>query len=172
MFARLSLDVAARGMRGRRQTIGREREQTEMIMMRPIAARRLWTPLRRPAEIIDRLPQAFPAAEPARAFGERRAAGGKVVSGPMAPSSSRSVGIVAQKDETAGSRRRAAPMKRRRHVFAVTGERPGDWVAIGKGVALEPHESRPMGLCATAHRPEKLSPTKALARELGSERVG
>src|SRR5271157_1921469 len=85
------------------------------------------------AEIIDGLPQSFSAAAPPSSLREICSVGGKVVNGPVAPGSSRCVWVVAEQDETARSRRRVAPTKRRRQVFAVAGEAPGNGFAIGKG---------------------------------------
>src|SRR5581483_10281192 len=93
MPARLALDiVAGRGL-AQGQVVDRQREQPEVIVVRPVATRRAGSAIPGPMEVVDGLPEALALGLRGDAFRQRGAAGRDVVGCPMMPLAPRSIGI-------------------------------------------------------------------------------
>ena len=94
--------------------------EPEMIVVRPMALRRLGSIVAGVPEPVHTLP--YPAASLAgRSFWQAGFAGGDVVHRPMPERARRRVGILDDQHEALGFRRRIPPLQRRREVVAAAG---------------------------------------------------
>ncbi len=133
IFARLACDVGARRVHPHRQTVGRQGEQPEMIVMQSMPARRTRPPVPDALEIIDGLHETMVIGVLRGALRQLRLIGCDVVSGPMMPDACRSIRIVAKQNKAAYASRRIVPAQRRREIFAIASESAWNAVPLGKG---------------------------------------
>jgi hypothetical protein len=136
MISRFPLDVNTGRRSGKRETLDRKSEQSKLIVMGSVIARRTGTAIARSAKIIDCL---FQVAFPARALGQRTPVGGNVVNSPMVPRTRGSVGVIAQQNKASGSSRHATPFERRREIFTVASMTAGNRFPVRKRARAQLH---------------------------------
>jgi hypothetical protein len=129
-LASLSLDVRAGRIGLCPKVVGREGEQPEVVVMRPMAMGRTRAAIACSPEIVDRLLDILVPRGTVRKFRNGRR---KVVSRPMVPRAGRCIGIVAEQDKTPRSGRWVRPLQRWREVFSVAGEAPRNCCSVGEG---------------------------------------
>src|ERR1019366_1338562 len=101
--------------------------------MTPVAAGRAWAAVAHPVEVVDGLFEPHVIAVLAGAFGKSRLVRVNVVNCPMVPFARRCIRVVAEKDETAGSRRCGLPVQGRGEVISIAGEARRDPRSVRKG---------------------------------------
>jgi hypothetical protein len=143
MPACFSLDLVAGGLGVERQVINRKGQQTKVITVTPMSARRAGTAVASPMKVIDGLLEARRTAVVASALGKSSLVASNVVSSPMVPFACGRIRVVTEKDETAGRCWGGPPVKGWRKVLSVTGETGRDRCAARKGTRVQLHRSPP-----------------------------
>src|ERR1019366_6197723 len=100
--------------------------------MTPVAAGRAGAAVAYPVEVVDGLFEPQVIAVLAGAFGKSRLVRMNVVNCPMVPFARRCIRVVAEKDETAGSRRCGLPVQGG-EVISIAGEARRDPRSVRKG---------------------------------------
>src|SRR3990167_7298279 len=111
MLARLARNFRARALPRQCETIGREREQLEVVVVPAMATRRTGPAISRLPEIIDRQPETCVPILPFDSFRKSGAVGRNVIDRPMMPGAAGRIGIVTEQRKTAYSRRHIAPFQ-------------------------------------------------------------
>jgi hypothetical protein len=129
-LASLSLDFRAGRIGLCPKMVGREREQPEVVVVRPMAMGRARAAIACSPEIIDRLLDILVLRSTFRKLRNGRR---KIVSRPMVPCAGRCIGIVAEQDKTPRSSRGVRPLQRWREIFSVAGEAPRNCCSVDEG---------------------------------------
>jgi len=132
MLARLSLDLFAGRLIAERQPIDGQSQQAKAIVMDCMKVGRARATVSGFAKGIDRLSEALRGDGAASALGQSGPFSGNVVGRPMVPNACWRIGIIAEEDEAAGSRRCICPFQWRRHILAVAGKATWDRSSTAK----------------------------------------
>ena len=123
--------------------LGRERHESESIMMRSMPMRRTRAAIANPAKVVHCLPHRPTLGQCGKIFAQPLGLDRNVVRGPMMPGASRCIRVVAEQSQASTIVRDIGPDQRRGTILAFTSIELGNPLAFPKGGTRQLHRSRP-----------------------------